>query len=103
MPKIVTPAPLSNTLRWLWEGFLVEGGLTLLTSEPKLGKSALLAHLLHARQAEGTFLGQPVTRGGAWLITEEASEAWGARADRLGTDPATFVVQSRPFGGGRAT
>jgi hypothetical protein len=44
--------PTTDPSLWLWEGFLARGGITLLTSLWKSGKSTLLATLL-ARMKEG--------------------------------------------------
>ncbi len=55
----------SDAGRWLWDGFLMPGDLTLLTSRWKTGKTTLLAGLL---QRLGT--GEP----GAFAVTTDPRE-----------------------------
>ena len=57
---------------WLWEPFIAEGLLTVVASEPKKGKSTLLAHLVRAMCKGSAFLGQPTRKPTAvWIFSEE--------------------------------
>jgi RecA-family ATPase len=81
---------------WLWEGFLVRGQVTLLTSAWKCGKSTLLALLLAERPHQGVLLGRVVTRGGSAVVTEEPASLWMRRARELGFGPDLSLF-CRPF------
>jgi hypothetical protein len=45
---------------WLWQGYLVPGGVTVLTSQWKAGKSTLISVLLARMKAGGLLAGLPV-------------------------------------------
>jgi len=81
---------------WLWEGFLVRGQVTLLTSAWKCGKSTLLAMLLRERQRSGALLGRAVEPGVTAVVSEEPADLWRRRARQLefGRDLTLFC---RPF------
>lgn len=84
--------------RWLWQGMLAAGKLTLLTSLWKSGKTTLLTHLLGRRRHGGDFLGLPVAGGVSLIVSEEPRDLWPQRfhRHRLGQEVA---VVSRPFTG----
>jgi hypothetical protein len=60
-----------QSVLWIWEGFIPAPGVTLLTGEPRLGKSTLVALLLERRRQGGQLLGQPVEAGTTVVVTEE--------------------------------
>src|SRR5262249_41455896 len=57
---------------WLWQGYLLPGAVTLLTSLWKSGKSTLLAVLLSRLKTGGMLAGLPVRAGRAVVISEES-------------------------------
>ena len=57
------PAPVSAV--WLWEGYLMPGDVTLLTSLWKTGKTTLLAGLLQSLGTGTPFLGRATRPGRA--------------------------------------
>ena len=83
---------------WLWHGNLLPGEITLLTSMWKTGKTTLLAGLLRAMREGGQFLGQPLRKGRAMIVSEESVMHW---ADRQRTIPLGIHVSliARPFRG----
>src|SRR5215510_3794406 len=81
---------------WLWDGFLAQGNLTLLTSLWKSGKSTLIALLLDRRREGGQLLGRAVRPGGTVVVTEESPELWAMRRRRLSFGPRACFIH-RPF------
>lgn len=85
--------------KWLWEGYISRGGITLLSALWKAGKTTLLSHLIRALDGrECSFLGQAVAPSRVLYVTEEHQELWAERRDDLDlTDNTGFVC--RPFRG----
>ena len=71
---------------WLWQGYLLPGAVTLLTSLWKSGKSTLLAVLLARLKVGGALAGLPVRAGRAVVVSEEAPELWHDRGMSLALD-----------------
>ena len=71
---------------WLWQGYLLPGAMTLLTSLWKSGKSTLLAVLLSRLKAGGVLAGLPVRAGRAVVVSEESPEVWWDRGHGLTLD-----------------
>jgi len=83
---------------WLWRGYLVRGGVTLLTSLWKTGKTTLLSVLLDRMREGGTLAGQPVSKSRVVILSEESPVQWRLRAGKLTFgDSSTFLC--RPFRG----
>jgi hypothetical protein len=68
---------------WLWHGYLVPGGVTLLTSLWKAGKTTLLSVLLHRMKVGGELAGAAVTAAQAVVVSEEDPALWERRSRRL--------------------
>src|SRR6516165_7877299 len=76
--------PQPETRRdWLWQGYLLPGAVTLLTSLWKSGKSTLLSVLLSRLKAGGALAGLPVRAGRAVVVSEEPAELWWDRGLNL--------------------
>lgn len=86
------PAP------WLWDGYLMPGDVTLLTSLWKTGKTTLLAGLLQSFAAGTPFLGRGTRPGRAWVISEESRAQWQERVRVLPIGPHVQLI-ARPFQG----
>ncbi len=71
---------------WLWQGYLLPGAVTLLTSLWKSGKSTLLAVLLSRLKTGGVLGGLPVRAGRAVVVSEESPELWWDRGLHLTLD-----------------
>lgn len=69
--------------RWIWDGYLAGGSVTLLTSRWKAGKTTLISVLLAKLQAGGELAGRRVTAGRAVVVTEESARMWAERGRRL--------------------
>jgi hypothetical protein len=83
---------------WLWEGYLLPGAVTLLTSLWKSGKSTLLSVLLARLKGGGVLAGLPVRAGQAVVVSEEPRKVWWDRGLKL--DLAGHVHWfCRPFKG----
>jgi hypothetical protein len=90
-----TPA---TQLRWLWQGYLAAGNVTLLTSQWKSGKTTLLAVLLSRLAQGGKLAGLSVQPGKAVVISEESPLLWQERHRKLHFGPhVTWLC--RPFAG----
>ncbi len=81
---------------WVWDGYLMRGGVTLLSALPKCGKTTLLAHLFKTLSAGGSFCGRPLVTGRALVVSEESPAVWVDRRDRLGLTGCVRLL-SRPF------
>jgi hypothetical protein len=86
------PAP------WLWDGYLMPGDVTLLTSRWKTGKTTLLAGLLRHLGTGDPFLDRPVRPGRAWVVSEESEDLWAERVRRRPVGPHVELL-ARPFRG----
>jgi hypothetical protein len=91
-------AATRGSWNWLWHGYLASGNMTLLTSLWKDGKSTLISVLLARMKTGGTMAGLPVRAGRAVVISEEASEKWIERSERLDLDGHVEWF-CRPFAG----
>jgi hypothetical protein len=68
---------------WLWYGYLARGGLTLLTSQWKSGKTTLVSVLLARLETGGEFAGLSLAAGKAVVLSEEGPYHWQSRHRRL--------------------
>lgn len=100
--ELCTRAGQLDAERWLWEGYLAGGTVTLLVGRWKAGKTTLLSVLLARLGAGGTLAGLAVRPGRAVVVTEEQDHLWQERIQRLGIGPHVTVL-SRPFRGRRPT
>jgi hypothetical protein len=83
---------------WLWQGYLLPGAVTLLTSLWKSGKSTLLSVLLARLKTGGTLAGLPMRAGRAVVLSEESRELWWERGHNLDLDgPVRWFC--KPFQG----
>jgi hypothetical protein len=80
--SIGEPDPLARPHSWLWDGYLMRGGITVLTSQWKSGKTTLVSLLLSRLGAGGTFAGRPIQPGRAAVVSEEAMPLWEGRHAR---------------------
>src|SRR6516225_6271456 len=71
---------------WLWQGYLLPGAVTLLTSLWKSGKSTLLSVLLSRLKTGGVLAGLPVRAGRAVVLSEEPRQLWWDRGLHLALD-----------------
>jgi hypothetical protein len=90
--------PLAAEMNWLWRGYLAPGQLTLLTSLWKSGKTTLLSIRLSRLQEDGELLGLPVRPARALVLSEEGTDLWQRRRQRLVFGAHTDLI-SRPFAG----
>ena len=73
-----------DDVKWIWNGYLARGGITLLSALWKSGKSTLLSHLLKALSgSDSQFLGQPVNASRVLYVSEEHESIWADRRDEL--------------------
>ena len=92
----IPSGPGGGGVPWLWDGYLMRGGVTLLSALPKCGKTTLLAHLFKTLHAGGNFCGRPLVPGRALVVSEESPAVWAERRDRLGLTGCVSLL-SRPF------
>jgi hypothetical protein len=81
---------------WLWQGYLVPGGVTLLTSQWKSGKTTLISVLLARMRAGGLLAGLTVAAGRAVVVSEEDPSQWRDRGRVLGFGDHLHWI-CRPF------
>src|SRR5690348_4131710 len=75
---------VASGLRWLWQGYVAAGNVTLLTSQWKTGKTTLVSVLLSKMKAGGDLAGLAVQPGKAVVLSEEGPSHWLTRARKLG-------------------
>jgi hypothetical protein len=85
----------ADATRWLWDGYVAAGQITLFTSVWKSGKTTLLAHLLAQRKAGGELAGRAVAAGTSAIVSEEAPQFWHERTRHLSIGRNCFLC--RPF------
>src|SRR5262245_29273107 len=85
------PARPSTETLWLWDGFLAEGNITLLTAQSKSGKTTLLTHVLARMRLAGTLAERAVAPVKAVVITEEPRHLWEARHERFNLENVFFI------------
>ena len=90
-------APTAETA-WLWRGYLARSYVTLLSGQPKMGKTTLLAVLLNRLARGGLLAGRDVTPGKALIVSEEPRDLWDLRRQRLGLGNHVCLL-ARPFAG----
>lgn len=83
---------------WLWQGYLVPSGVTVLTSQWKSGKSTLLSVLLSKLKAGGELAGRPLRAGRAVVVSEEGPSIWRDRGQALAFGEHVHWI-CRPFVG----
>src|SRR6266545_1859915 len=88
-------APAAETT-WLWRGYLARSCVTLLSGQPKMGKTTLLAILLSRLARGGLLAGQDVTPGKALVVSEEPRDLWDPRCRRSGLGSHICLI-ARPF------
>ena len=75
---------LPKTDKWIWEGYLSRGGVTLLSALWKAGKSTLLSHLVKAfGDGSEKFCGLAIKQSRILYVTEEDQTTWAERRDNL--------------------
>jgi hypothetical protein len=88
----------ATPVRWLWDGYLAGGAVTLLTSRWKAGKTTLVSVLLARMGAGGELAGRAVAAGRAAVVSEESSSLWVPRARKLGLGGHVRLL-AQPFPG----
>jgi hypothetical protein len=81
-------------LKWVWNGFLAAGHITVLSALWKCGKTTFLTYLLKALSGgEAAFCGLELCPGKVLVITQEAPATWKRRRDKYGLGkPIKFQV-----------
>jgi hypothetical protein len=83
---------------WIWEGYIAKGGITLLTADPKAGKSEFIRGLLRAIENEVEFIGQPTTKTNVLVISEEPVADWVEKREEFGFEnKLKFWIWPQPF------
>jgi hypothetical protein len=84
--------------RWLWQGYLAVGEVTLLTSLWKSGKTTLVSVLLARMKTAGSLAGLPLAAGRAVIVSEEGPSMWLERTQVVPFDNHVYWFL-RPFKG----
>ena len=77
-----TPDLVANPtaeFRWLWDGYLAGGMVTLFTNRWKMGKTTLISFLLAKLKSGGTLADAAVMPGKAIVVSEEPAALWAKR------------------------
>jgi archaellum biogenesis ATPase FlaH len=81
---------------WIWDGFVAQGNLTILTSQWKSGKTTLISMLLARRHNPFPLAGLPVKPGKTLIVTEEHPRLWLERMKRYEFGNKVCFI-TRPF------
>lgn len=65
-----------SEVNWIWKGFLAPGLVTLLSGNPKEGKTTFLVHLCMSLENGEAFLEQPIKPVKTLIISEEGKNGW---------------------------
>lgn len=84
-------------VKWIWEGFIAQGFVTLLSALPKAGKTTLLVQMLQKIEAGGFLAGMEVHPTKVLVLTEEAESKWGERRDKFNLSKTDISIVSRPM------
>jgi hypothetical protein len=76
-------AAVGTSAPHLWQGYLIPGAVTLLTSLWKSGKTTLASVLLARMKSGGQLAGLSVAPGKAVVVSEESPDHWARRAGKL--------------------
>jgi hypothetical protein len=96
--ECLTPVPISKLSRtpaekkWLLEGYIARGRVTMVAALFKAGKTTWLAYLLKAMEKDGRFMGRVVKPCKVLVITEEHEDEWAERRDLLGLSDRIDVL-----------
>src|SRR5262249_38243900 len=85
--------------RWLWQGYVAAGKITLLTSQWKSGKTTLMAVLISRLAQAGQLAGLATCAARVAVFSEEAPDDWARRCRRVGIDSDHVSLFCRPFAG----
>ncbi|MCI0683965.1 MAG: AAA family ATPase [Gemmataceae bacterium] len=83
-----------KSLTWLWDGIIVRGNLTLLTSVWKSGKSTLVSLLLDRRREADCCSAAGFSRVRRWSSARSRKELWASRLRRLNFSTVSFIPLS---------
>jgi hypothetical protein len=89
-------------LSWLWHGYLAQGKVTALIAPPKSGKTTLVSHLFARFGNGGQLAGLEVKPARTLIVSEESSQDWSARCQKLAIG-RNIQFLCRPFKGLRPT
>jgi len=98
--QMIPPSRFAEKLtpiRWLWDGVVATGMITLLTSRWKAGKTTLISALLARLGTGGNLAGSAVPRSRVGILSEEPVSLWNERHLRLGFDEDHTRFSCRPF------
>ncbi|GJQ29744.1 MAG: hypothetical protein HBSAPP03_16280 [Phycisphaerae bacterium] len=89
-PRPVTELGPAAPTNWLWNGYIAEGHVSLLTGYWKAGKSTLLAHVCRDMVLGGG-LTEASVYGDILIVSEESESLWCLRRDEVGLPSAVQV------------
>lgn len=96
-PKRASELSVGPPVKWVWNGQLAKGLVTLFTSHPKVGKTTLVAHFLAATLRGGRVITE-VQLSKVLVVTEESESLWMRRnEEREIGDNVQFIC--KPFNG----
>ena len=82
---------------WLWTGFVAPGRLTILSAEPKAGKTTFLSCLYRSFASDGDFLGQEIRETKILVASEESPDNWLSRKEQIGLEDHVLVAAQPPI------
>jgi hypothetical protein len=103
------PVPISHLtttaaskLTWIWDGFIPDRSVVLMTALWKSGKTTLLGHLLAAMSAgQQEFCGRTLRKCKVLILTQEPDMIWNGRREKFGLSDDVVCFQRGPNGSPR--
>ena len=83
-------------VKWIWEGFLTKGHLTLLSALWKSGKTTLVSQLLKCIATQKLLAGKEVKQSKVLILSEESEALWARRREELSLEGDIWIT-SRPI------
>ena len=87
----------NDNTKWILEGYIAKGCITLFSAMYKSGKSTLIRCFLKALQNEEEFLGQPTKKINILYISEENASIWVEKRDKFELLDTNIHLISKPF------
>lgn len=97
-PVHVSEIKMREGSRWICEGMVALGEITLLAALWKVGKTTMLAHMLRCFQSGEDFCGRKVEKTKVLYVTEESEHRWALRREKMGLGGDVYFL-FRPFKG----
>ena len=88
--------PTSKIEGWVWDGYVAPGRMTVIHSEPKVGKTTLLTNLYQALETGADYCGRDTLPTRVFVATEEPPDNWIERQDNYDLSDHLSICTNPP-------